>query len=85
MQREKMLLKQFKDDFDNVSAGAKNKVSVFMATIISRCNKAMSAPPLKKTSLSNEPFIGIWADRDDMHDSSKWVREMRDNKWNQKA
>ena len=80
-----MLLEQFKDDFDNLPAEAQKTVSAYMATIISRCNKAMSAPPLKKTSLSNEPFIGIWADRYYVNDSFKWVREMRENEWNQNA
>lgn len=30
---------------------------------------------------SDEPFIGMWRDRDDMHDSSSWVRKTRNNEW----
>jgi hypothetical protein len=30
------------------------------------------------------PFIGMWADREDMNDSAAWVRRERD-KWQQRA
>jgi len=30
------------------------------------------------------PFIGMWADREDMRDSASWVRRERD-KWEQRA
>ena len=25
----------------------------------------------------NEPFVGMWQDREDMNDSSEWVRQLR--------
>lgn len=28
-----------------------------------------------------EPFIGMWRDRDDMRDSSDWVRKTRNSEW----
>jgi hypothetical protein len=31
--------------------------------------------------LRTEEFVGMWADRDDMSDSSAWVREVRDKHW----
>ncbi len=37
-----------------------------------------------KTTLSNltdEPFIGMWQDREDMQDSSQWVRHLRQQEW----
>jgi hypothetical protein len=30
------------------------------------------------------PFFGIWADRDDMRDSTEWVRQERE-RWQQRA
>ncbi len=30
---------------------------------------------------SGEPFIGMWRDRDDMRDSSSWVRNTRNSEW----
>lgn len=36
----------------------------------------------KKTGkFSDEPFVGMWADRDDMEDSSAWVRNLRKKEW----
>jgi hypothetical protein len=30
---------------------------------------------------NNEPFVGMWQDREDMKDSSKWVRSLRQQEW----
>ena len=38
----------------------------------------------RQTHLSAEAFVGIWKDRDDLQDSSKWVRETRTREWEQK-
>lgn len=40
--------------------------------------------PLKKskcTKLTDEPFIGMWQDRDDMQNSALWVRNLRYREW----
>jgi len=36
---------------------------------------------VKKSELSDEPFIGMWRNREDMRDSSIWVRKTRNNEW----
>jgi hypothetical protein len=35
----------------------------------------------KRSKLKNEPFIGMWKDRDDMRDSLTWVRDLRRRHW----
>lgn len=35
----------------------------------------------KRTKLANEPFIGMWRNREDMQDSSAWVRSIRQGEW----
>lgn len=35
--------------------------------------------------LEDEPFIGMWQDREDMQDSTAWVRDLRRKEWNLKA
>jgi len=40
--------------------------------------------PVKKTTpnkIANDPFIGVWAGRKDMKDSSQWVRNTRQTEW----
>lgn len=34
-----------------------------------------------KSSLREEPFVGIWRDNEAMTDSSAWVRETRQREW----
>jgi hypothetical protein len=33
------------------------------------------------SGLENESFIGMWRDRDDLQDSSAWVRGVRQSEW----
>lgn len=37
---------------------------------------------LDLTPLENEPFVGMWQDREDLADSSQWVRQLRQREWN---
>jgi hypothetical protein len=34
-----------------------------------------------KSDRSDEPFIGIWRDREDMLDSQDWVKNFRRSEW----
>ena len=35
----------------------------------------------KRRSLKDEPFVGMWRDREDMADISEWVRATRQREW----
>lgn len=35
----------------------------------------------KRGPLREEPFVGMWKDREDMNDSSRWVRDLRQHEW----
>ena len=35
----------------------------------------------RKTPISEDPAIGMWADREDMKDSATWEREVRKREW----
>ena len=35
----------------------------------------------KKKSILESSFRGMWKDREDMQDSTKWVRELRKSHW----
>lgn len=37
--------------------------------------------PLAGTDLWDEPFIGMWRDREELSDSSQWVRQVRVQEW----
>ena len=34
-----------------------------------------------RTKLADEPFIGMWRDREDMQDSAAWVQSLRKREW----
>jgi hypothetical protein len=34
-----------------------------------------------ETPIEDEPFIGMWRDREDMSDSTDWVRQVRAEQW----
>ena len=42
---------------------------------------SISHRPVAKASLGGDPFVGMWANRDDMKDSAGWVRETRARDW----
>jgi len=35
----------------------------------------------KQTNLVDEPFIGMWREREDMQDSTAWVQSLRRREW----
>lgn len=36
---------------------------------------------IEQSNLENEPFVGMWKDREDLKDSSQWVRQIRQQEW----
>ncbi len=36
---------------------------------------------IDQSNLQDEPFVGMWKDREDMKDSSEWVRQIRQQEW----
>jgi hypothetical protein len=38
-------------------------------------------PPVPPRPLRTEPFIGMWQDREDLTDSTDWVRSIRQQHW----
>ncbi len=40
-----------------------------------------SSTEIDQSNLRDEPFVGMWKDREDMEDSSQWVRQLRQQEW----
>ena len=36
---------------------------------------------IDQSNLQEEPFVGMWKEREDMEDSSQWVRQVRQQEW----
>ena len=62
-------------------AEARNEIEDFVAFLRERYKRTLSSSDSAVTSLESEEFIGMWADRDEMTDSTAWVRGIRDKHW----
>ncbi|MGC8641584.1 MAG: hypothetical protein ACP5XB_17090 [Isosphaeraceae bacterium] len=52
--------------------------------VIVQVESVASASPVLVEDLATLPFFGLWADRDDLPESTTWVREQR-QQWHQRA
>jgi hypothetical protein len=62
----------------SLPAEARREIEDFVAFLRSRYARSTAK---NRGPLEDEEFIGIWADREDMADSTKWVREIREKHW----
>jgi len=60
---------------------AQQQVADFIAFLRTRYKKMRPPKKSKQVKLADDPFIGMWRDRDDMQDSSAWVRGIREQEW----
>ena len=67
--------------FDRLPAEAKREVIDFIGFLQLRYQRIHLKNRPQKLKLSEEPFIGIWKDREDLIDSTAWVRNVRRREW----
>ena len=79
-----MKLNRIDDEIKKLPPTAQKQIFDFIAFIKIRHQKPVTNRQSKKrTSLINEPFIGIWKAREDLKDSSLWVRKIRKTEWSE--
>jgi hypothetical protein len=77
MEKEKTL-----QGFDELPLEAQRRAIDFIVAFLRRrYRKRSMARKTKKKSLADEAFIGMWRNRDDMKDSTVWVRSLRKREW----
>jgi hypothetical protein len=69
------------DRFDSLPPEAQRRVIDFIQRLQQATTTQCQARENRAERLSEEPFIGMWSDRDDMVDSSAWVRASRKREW----
>lgn len=52
-----------------------------VARLVERLETQEAAPLADAPPLEEEPFIGLWAGREDLSDSTGWVRRTRRQEW----
>lgn len=60
---------------------AQQQVIDFIAFLHARYAPTSVRQAARRTKLADEPFIGMWRDREDLQDSSVWVRSLREREW----
>lgn len=68
-------------DIASLPPEAQKQVIDFIAFLKTRYCTRPRATQAKRIKLADEPFIGMWRDRDDMQDSTAWVRHLRRREW----
>jgi len=68
-------------DIASLPPEAQKQVIDFVAFLKTRYPATQPVGKTRRSKLADEPFIGMWRDREDMRDSSAWVRSLRWREW----
>ena len=69
------------DQIERLPPDARREVSDFVAFLLTRYEPRRPSRTRRRGRLSQEPFVGTWDDREEMTDSSAWVRQVRRQEW----
>jgi hypothetical protein len=75
-----MTNQEFLGEFLSLPAEAQSQVVSLIAFLKQKYIYAESISSSVNVDLMNDPFIGMWRDRQDL-DSTTWVRNLRKNEW----
>ncbi len=73
MEREKVWR-----EFMELTMEDQKRVADFIASLREKPRSTQTGKP---TNLEDEPFIGMWSGREDLKDSTAWIRETREREW----
>lgn len=68
---------KLKGDIENLPEEAQLLLIDFLEIL----KKHYTQPFKNEKKLEDEPFIGMWKNREEMNNSSQWVREVRKQQW----
>jgi hypothetical protein len=67
--------------FNSLPPEGQKQVLDFIAFLQTRYGLDAKKENKSKNKLADETFIGIWRNREDLKDSSAWVRKIRAAEW----
>ncbi len=68
------------DEFLSLPANEQSQVVSLIAFLKQKSTEAKPLSPVLNVDLVNDPFIGMWCDRQDLG-STTWVRNLRETEW----
>lgn len=69
------------DAITNLPPEAQRQVIDFIDFLQARYGKDIQGQKAQGIRLSDEPFIGMWKNNDEMKNSGQWVRDLRSSEW----
>jgi hypothetical protein len=80
-----MTQRQFIDEYLSLPEEAQRQVADFVAFLRQRYAATPSRQQARTPDLETEPFLGMWRNRQDLEDSTTWVRNTRKAEWGESA
>ncbi|MDZ7773192.1 MAG: DUF2281 domain-containing protein [Balneolaceae bacterium] len=74
---EKELIEQLK----KLPSEAQKEAADFVEFLSQKYLQGEKEPASSDTSILESSFRGMWKDREDMQDSTRWVRNIRKSRW----
>ncbi len=71
------------DEYVVLSVEAQRQVADFIAFLQQRYVANQITQKTRQPELKKQPFIGMWHNRQDLSDSSSWVRKTRKSEWSE--
>jgi hypothetical protein len=67
--------------FESLPTEAQRQALNFIAFLQQTYAQTITTPQKAEINWADDPFIGMWKDRQDLTDSSAWVRSVRNSEW----
>jgi len=68
-------------EINSLPLEAQRQIEDFVAFLRQHYKKSQPARTIPAFDLKTEAFVGMWQDREDMQDSTAWVRSVRQSHW----
>jgi hypothetical protein len=68
------------DEFVSLPVDAQREVTDFIAFLRQKYQTKVPAR-VSNAQIQEDKFIGMWSGREDLTDSTDWVRNLRDKEW----
>lgn len=69
------------DEYVALPVEAQRQVVDFITFLRQRYTASQPIQKNRQAGLEREPFIGVWRNRQDLSNSSSWVRQTRKSEW----
>jgi hypothetical protein len=76
-----MTHEEFLKEFNSLPPEGQRQVASFIAFLHEQYRRSQYGEEAEASNIAQDSFIGMWQDREDMQDSSVWVRGIREGEW----